>query len=272
MASSSLAASSRRCLTWMHTEGRLEMKTDIVILSKSGDLLDKCLTSIEKHTSSEAVGTIAVGANGSVMDVFDCTDIAVHHSKDSCFDKPFSVEAVEFEQYSYSKLNNVLARDFCKSDFVLFMNDDVELTEDGAVEKCMELLESDPLAGTAGIRLDYPDGSIQHGGIFYAFGHQWQFIGVGHAGFKQRCKMPDMWTWGNTGAFLMLRRADFLEVGGFDEEYKTSFQDVQLCLDVMLKLGKKSVTLNSVSALHKEKQTRGEGDLKEDMTRLAGSV
>lgn len=136
------------------------MKTDIVILSKSADLLDKCLTSIEKHTSSEAVGTIAVGANGSVMDVFDCIDTAAHHSKDSCFDKPFSVAAVEFEQYSYSKLNNVLARDFCKSDFVLFMNDDVELTEDGAVEKCMELLESDPLAGTAGIRLDYPDGSI----------------------------------------------------------------------------------------------------------------
>lgn len=81
--------------------------------------------------------------------------------------------------------------------------------------------------------------------------------------------LPDMWTAGSTGAFLMVRRKDFISVGGFDEDYKTSFQDVQLNMDIAIKLGKKNVTLNSIRAFHKEKGTRGQNsDCMEDLVKM----
>lgn len=49
----------------------------------------------------------------------------------------------------------------------MFMNDDVELVSD-AVTPCLKALEDDRV-GTVGIRLDFPDGTCQHGGVFAAW-------------------------------------------------------------------------------------------------------
>lgn len=79
-----------------------------------------------------------------------------------------------------------------------------------------------------------------------------------------------MWTAGNTGAFLMARKIDFYSIiEGFDEEYETSFQDVQLNLDILATHKKGCVTLNTVSAIHKEKQTRDGKDTVADICKLA---
>ena len=81
--------------------------------------------------------------------------------------------------------------------------------------------------------------------------------------------LPDIWTAGSTGAFLIARKADFDAVGGFDEGYKSSFQDVQLNMEIVIKLGKKNVTLNSIRAFHKEKGTRGQNsDIREDLLKM----
>lgn len=55
----------------------------------------------------------------------------------------------------------------CSSERILFMNDDVELVSD-AVTPCLKALEDDRV-GTVGIRLDFPDGTCQHGGVFAAW-------------------------------------------------------------------------------------------------------
>lgn len=141
----------------------------------------------------------------------------------------------------------------CSEEAVLFMNDDVVLVED-SISKCLSLLDagSGRDVGTVGIKLLYPDGTIQHNGQFASFraGH---FVGVGHIGWKEpdfKAKGP-IRVLGNTGAFLMCRREDFIAVGGFDTEFRHSLEDVKLNLEIM-KLGRCNICNSTTWAWHAE--------------------
>ena len=146
------------------------------------------------------------------------------------------------------------------------MNDDVQLVED-SVTKCLKWLEQ-PDIGTVGIKLLYLDNSIQHAGQFVSF-KAGKFAGVGHIHWKQKnFEAKNAYrVIGNTGAFLMCRRDDFLEIGGFDENYKHSIEDVQFNLQ-MLKLRKSNVCDVTTWAWHAESQTRKQASCPEDMMHL----
>lgn len=159
----------------------------------------------------------------------------------------------------------------CSSECILFLNDDVELVED-SVTPCLRALE-DGRIGTVGTMLVYPSGTIQHAGVFCA----WQtsedkkkvFRGVGHYGIMQRQPFPDMWTFGNTGAFLVVRRSDFEAVGGFNESYKHCFEDVELNAKIAMLHEGANLTLNTHRAIHRESSTRNQASCREDLQMLA---
>ena len=80
-----------------------------------------------------------------------------------------------------------------------------------------------------------------------------------------------MQTFGNTGAFLVVRRADFEAASGFNESYKSCFEDVELnCKISAMHAG--NFTLNSVKAIHRESSTRQQSMRKEDFERLASFI
>lgn len=231
------------------------MKTDIVILSKNQDLLSTCLASICKNVDKKSVNQIIVGwtgpSQGGELDMellgFDVTMEALDH-------------------YNFAQNNNYLVEKHCLSEAVLFMNDDVQLVED-SVTKCLKWLEQ-PDIGTVGIKLLYLDNTIQHAGQFVSF-QAGKFAGVGHIHWKQKNfeAKSAYRVIGNTGAFLMCRRDDFLEIGGFDESYKHSIEDVQFNLE-MLKLRKSNVCDVTTWAWHAESQTRKQASCPEDMAHL----
>lgn len=231
------------------------MKTDIVVLSKNQDLLSTCLASICKHVDKKSVNRIIVGwtgpSQGGELDMellgFDVTMEALDH-------------------YNFAQNNNYLVEKHCLSEAVLFMNDDVQLVEDSVI-KCMKWLEQ-PDIGTVGIKLLYLDNTIQHAGQFVSF-QAGKFAGVGHIHWKQKnFEAKNAYrVIGNTGAFLMCRRDDFLEIGGFDESYKHSLEDVQFNLE-MLKLRKSNVCDVTTWAWHAESQTRKQASCPEDMAHL----
>lgn len=231
------------------------MNTDIVILSKNQDLLSTCLASICKHVDKKSVNRVIVGwtgpSQGGELDMellgFDVTMEALDH-------------------YNFAQNNNYLVEKHCLSEAVLFMNDDVQLVED-SVTKCMKWLEQ-PDIGTVGIKLLYLDNTIQHAGQFVSF-KAGKFAGVGHIHWKQKnFEAKNAYrVIGNTGAFLMCRRDDFLEIGGFDESYKHSIEDVQFNLEI-LKLRKSNVCDVTTWAWHAESQTRKQASCPEDMMHL----
>lgn len=242
------------------------MKTDIIILTKTPTLLDSCLRSLNKHADKSKVGKVIVGitAKSCSQEELDCIDNAVHNGNQ--YDSSYlPVQTVCLGFYNFAKNCNTLAK-MCKSECILFMNDDVELTED-AITPCLDILEHDDRVGTVGIKLLYPDGSIQHGGIFLAcYNGQ---PAVGHIDFKKKSSsVGDIWTVGNTAAFMMVRTKDFNWLQGFPEGYDVCFEDVQYNITSIVELCKMNVTLNTVSAVHAESQTRKDADMLPDLLKL----
>lgn len=224
-------------------------KADVIVLTKGGEKVYKCLESLARH-SSGSVNVVRVGFNGS-----DSDRDRLH---DYVKELPFQVEIVR-QQYNFSQNSTKLAY-MSTAEYLLFLNDDVELTED-AVSPCLDVLESDPSVGTVGVKLLFPDGRVQHAGVFVLFRPtpQGTQIGFGHIGINTNGTFPDMVTFGNTAAFMACRRADFERLGGFPK-YHVCFEDLELNLRYLLE-GKANVTLNTVSAVHDESSTRGKNSI-----------
>jgi GT2 family glycosyltransferase/SAM-dependent methyltransferase/glycosyltransferase involved in cell wall biosynthesis len=105
--------------------------------------------------------------------------------------------------------------------FLLFLNNDTEV-QPGAVDALLMLALARPDAGAVGARLIYPDGSLQEaGGIIWADGSGWNY---GHRGdpaapeFNYVREVDYC-----SAAALLVPRALFAEMGGFDERYAPAY-------------------------------------------------
>lgn len=179
--------------------------------------MSKALASICKHVNKKAVGKVIIGWTGKEQPAEQDTNM---------LGLDLTIEALS--HYNFAENNNYLVDKHCMSDCVLFMNDDVEIAEGDPVTSMLKVLE-DKDVGTVGIKLLYPNGTIQHAGQFVATKSDGTFRSCGHLMWKQPDRDLGNKPWiviGNTGAFLMMRRHDFLKVGGFDEGYKKCFEDL----------------------------------------------
>jgi GT2 family glycosyltransferase len=70
-----------------------------------------------------------------------------------------------------------------------------------------------------------------------------------------------------TGACLLMPKAAFDEVGGFDEAFVLAFNDVDLCLQVLAK-GYRVVWTPDAELYHLESKTRGYEDTVEKQARF----
>lgn len=122
--------------------------------------------------------------------------------------------------------------------------------------------------GTLGCRLHYENNAVQHAGIqLLAEGGALRLTHRGIGTFADFAQI-ERGTLGNTGAFLMIRRDLFEQMGGFDEGYRDCYQDVALNLECIL-AGHENFFDGSAVAYHYESQTRSRRIPPEDGARLA---
>lgn len=136
--------------------------------------------------------------------------------------------------------------------FLVFLNNDTFVL-DGWCSGLIRPL-ADPTVAITGSRLLYPDGRIQHAGLaFDPSGPRHAFLGLpGDAAVvleERDCQAV-------TGASLGIRRTIFEQVGGFDEAFENSFEDVDLCLRVR-ETGGRIVYVPESVAYHFEGTTEG---------------
>lgn len=145
-----------------------------------------------------------------------------------------------------------------KGNIILLLNNDVFVTE-GWMEAFLSSLDRED-TDIIGGKLLYPDGTIQHaGGVFYCKetekeffpyhiyrGFPGNFIGVN----KQR---RFKWV---TFACVMMQRQVFESLGGFDQTFKNSYEDVDFCLRATEK-GYSILYEPTSIAYHLECSTRG---------------
>ena len=126
-----------------------------------------------------------------------------------------------------------------------------------------------PSIGAVGAKLLYADERVQHAGVVIGIGgiagHAFRFSGRYDPGHIAALKTVTNYT-AVTAACMMMRRAVFDEVGGFDEDFAVAYNDVDLCLRIV-RAGYRIVYLPHAELFHYESQSRGYDTTNEQLAR-----
>jgi ADP-heptose:LPS heptosyltransferase/GT2 family glycosyltransferase len=163
------------------------------------------------------------------------------------------------EPFNWSRFNN-LAAEAALGEFLLFLNDDVEVVSPRWLHALLEAGELRAV-GAVGARLLYPNGRIQHAGMFLSERdgrHAFRFAeadDVGPHGLAAATRDVA----GVTGACVLVRREVFQEVGGFDETHAVVNNDLDFCLKVW-SAGRRVVYTPHATLIHHEAASRAAMD------------
>jgi GT2 family glycosyltransferase len=143
-----------------------------------------------------------------------------------------------------------------KGEFILLLNDDVEVISPHWIESMLGLAQR-PNAGMVGAMLYFEDDTIQHAG------HAYRKLDVTHIGlFSPRGSAGPFGGFflerevaGVTAACGMVRKSVFLEAGGFSTLLPGNFNDVDLCMKLNV-LGYQSYLTPNAELYHFESKSR----------------
>jgi GT2 family glycosyltransferase len=155
-----------------------------------------------------------------------------------------------------------------------FLNNDIEMVDDAWLAFLVQQAQR-PEIGAVGARLLYPDGTIQHAGVFTGIGggagHGHRFQHKDDPGYFDRARLPQQVS-AVTAACLVVARDKFLAVGGFDEtDFPVAFNDVDLCLKLNAR-GWQSFYEPRATLIHHESKSRGSDSAKGNRVRFAGEL
>jgi len=160
-----------------------------------------------------------------------------------------------------------------RGDLVLLLNNDIEVvSEEWLTEMAAQAMRLN--VGAVGVKLLYPDNTVQHAGVVLGVGgiagHSHKYFANDQPGYFDRLRVTANCA-AVTGACLMVKKARFLEVGGFDEALPVAFNDVDFCIK-LLKAGYYNLCLSHLMLYHHESQTRGPEDTVEKQNRFRGEI
>ncbi len=175
-----------------------------------------------------------------------------------------------FEPFNWSRYNNLCA-ERASGEFLLFLNDDIEIIEPHWLDTLLEQAER-PEVGAAGPQLLYGDRSVQHAGL--------ALTALGTARHVFRHAQPDDPGYfglaltarnviGVTGACLLTRRTVFDAVGRFDEAHTIVNNDLDYCLKTW-RAGYLNIYTPYAQLIHHELASRGEMGDDYDSTAFVG--
>jgi ADP-heptose:LPS heptosyltransferase/GT2 family glycosyltransferase len=160
--------------------------------------------------------------------------------------------------FNWSRHNNVAAH-AATGDYLLFLNDDIEIIEPGWLRALVGEAQRSEV-GAVGARLLYPDGTVQHAGMFlmrpWIARHAFRGKHRDDLGYFGLARTQRNVT-GLTGACLMTRRDLFWQLGGFDEAHDITNNDLDFCLKVRRE-GLLCVYTPAATLIHHEQATRTE--------------
>lgn len=176
------------------------------------------------------------------------------------------------KEFNYSAINNFAAKE-AKGEYLLFLNNDVEILTPDWMEEMLQNCQQEDVA-VVGAKLYYPDDTIQHAGVVLGLG--------GIAGHIMcRASREDPGYFGRmisvqeisavTAACMMVKKSDFDAVGGLDETFQVAFNDIDLCMKFRA-AGKKIIFTPYAELYHYESKSRGLEDTPEKQFRFDKEV
>lgn len=239
----------------------------IIIPNKDSlSLLVNCIDSIVKRSTYDNYEILVVENNSETTEIFQYYDL---------ISKLDFVRVIKYEdKFNYSRINNIASRE-AKGDYLLFLNNDIEIIEKKWMEELLMYAQRSDV-GAVGAKLYYPTNIVQHNGIITGIGPDGIAV-HSHAGEKitQVGYMGRLYFAQDvnavTAACMMMNKAKFHEVDGFDEELKVAYNDVDLCLKLR-KEGYLNVINPYAVAYHYESITRGKDSEKKNRERFRTEV
>ena len=190
----------------------------IVILNwNKAELTLDCIRLVREHTR-EINYEIVVIDNGSTADEFHLLTRQL----------PPEVRLISLRENLYFGEANNIGVEAATGDYVLFLNNDVQVTA-GYLAPLLRAFAENYSVGGVGSKFLYPDGSLQEAGAFVLEdGNTFQQGKFGmevSERFNQGCQIVDYCS----AACLLVRRDAFLAICGFDPLYDPAyFEDVDL--------------------------------------------
>jgi len=225
-------------------------KVSIVIPTRDNAvLLKKCVDSVLEKSTYKDYEVIIVNNGSGEPETFKYFATVVKDPR---------VNVIEYEaSFNYSAINNYATKR-CSGDYIVFLNNDTEIITPGWMEAMMELAQRSS-TGVVGAKLLFHNGAIQHAGVIIGIG--------GTAGHSHRLFPADEPGYGGriisiqnlsavTGACMMVRKEAFELVGGFDERFSVTFNDLDLCAKI-IEQGYLVVYTPVAELYHHECYTRG---------------
>lgn len=240
-----------------------EPKLGIIIPSKDNfEYLERCIKSLLKTNYTNY--TIYLADTGSNEETFSKIKELYVEIKEKYGD---ILRLIRYDFYHFSKINNQVVSNHMDTDtdVILFCNDDIEMVNDAISIMMEQYIKHQKHVGTIGCRLYYADNTIQHGGIQLIITKDSR-IALTHTGIGTYYKASfekEYDTLGNTGAFLMIGRDRFLEIGGFTEKTDECMEDVILNIDCIVK-DYKNIYLGQAVCYHYESVTRKKNPKKQE--------
>lgn len=242
-------------------------KISIVIPNKDHtEDLKRCVSSILEKSTYDNYELVIVENNSETREIkeyytqllgFPYQPGEPQHREDG------KITVVTFEgSFNYSAINNLGARN-ARGEYLLLLNNDTEVITVNWMEELLMYAQREDV-GAVGAKLYYGDKTIQHAGIVIGLGAHRT---AGHTHYRQHrqnlgymgrlCYAQDVSA--VTGACLMVKRSLYDEVGGLEEDFAVSLNDVDFCLKLREK-GLLNVFTPFAELYHHESVSRGADD------------
>jgi len=237
-------------------------KIGVVIPTKGNiELLTKCINSIWDKDDYDNMVVYIADTGSSEYEKNLIRELINDHSLKN--DKNGHIKLIEYDYYNFAKINNDVVWNHIDgdTDIILFCNNDIELVNN-AITRMVEVMMKNKSVGTVGSRLHFGDGTIQHSGVI-AFLDQQRNIRISHKGLRSyyNYHTDSKVVFGNTAAFMMIKKDIFNKIGGFNQGYQECFEDVELNIDCLSR-NLKNYFVSDAVCYHYESQTRNKDSKK----------
>lgn len=148
------------------------------------------------------------------------------------------------------------------NDYILLLNNDVIFNDTQSIKKMLSIINKDKNVGVVGARLLFPNSNkIQHCGVVFVSPHRlpmhYRVYETNDPNAEQNRLFQVV-----TGAVLLMRAGDYKNIyknnngiNGMDENFRWSFDDVDLCLSVGITMQKKIVYCGETNIFHESSAT-----------------
>ncbi len=223
--------------------------------------LQRCITSVIEKSSYDNYEIIVVENNSTTEEIFQYYKKIQENPK---------IRVIAYKGgFNYSRVCNWGAS-YAKGEYILLLNNDTQVITLDWIEEMLMYAQRDDV-GAVGAKLYYEDKTIQHAGVVIGLGahrtagHSHYRVSQNNLGYMGRlCYAQNVMA--VTGACLMMKKSLYDKLGGLDESFEISLNDVDLCIRAW-KAGYVNVFTPFAELYHFESVSRGTDDHGENAKR-----